>query len=47
MYGAVRVEETGNIFSCGSCGVRIQVVGGQAVTGKQFMCPQCGEKNTI
>ena len=47
MYGAVRVEGTADIFSCGSCGVRIQVVGGQAVTGKQFMCPQCGEKNTI
>ena len=47
MYGAVRVEETGNIFSCGSCGVQIQVVGGAAVTGAQFMCPQCGEKNTI
>ena len=47
MYGAVRVEETGNIFSCGSCGVQIQVVGGAAVTGAQFMCPQCGETNTI
>ena len=46
MYGAVRVEETGNIFSCGSCGVQMPVVGA-VVTGAQFVCPQCGEKNVI
>ena len=46
MYGAVRVEDTADIFSCGSCGVQMQVVGA-AVTGAQFVCPQCGEKNVI
>ena len=46
MYGAVRVEDTADIFSCGSCGVQMQVVGA-AVTGAQFVCPQCGETNTI